>query len=326
MSCNVVNEYVSFSKKAIKKYLQLTLDKNFDLDIYDDLINAYINTRYYNLYEPVNKNFEINIVYYLKKSLEHVKDEKRYKNKSSIMFQMFKYILYFDNVLECESALSLIDEVVKFREETVGIKEPDFKEKLYSLLKSDLTAKTEFIEGLSDKNFSVNYIKLNSDQLFDCKLEHNLKFPKLYSEYAINKVFDNKEIREQRLFVLYSLVTVKILCDIIKGNFKKTYFVDYSINLKDKPKKKKRLLNIINNDIVKEKLSLKVNYHEYIENKEEVYDLTRNAYSVAIVLDKNVEVTEQLCQLLTIFSYVLTDDVNIYEKLKNKYTVLYINS
>ena len=72
MSVNVASDYIDYSQKAIKKYLMLILDHHFDQDIYDDLINAYINTRYYNLYPSVSDKLEENIVYYLKKSVQNV--------------------------------------------------------------------------------------------------------------------------------------------------------------------------------------------------------------------------------------------------------------
>ena len=50
---NIASEYISFSQDSIKKYLMLILDHYFDQNIYDDMINAYINTRYYNLYPSV---------------------------------------------------------------------------------------------------------------------------------------------------------------------------------------------------------------------------------------------------------------------------------
>ena len=324
MSCNIVNEYVSYSKKSIKKYLQMILGRYFDQDIYDDLINAYINTRYYNMYDVVDKHFEVNIAYYLKKSLEGVKDDSKYKKKASAMFYLFKYILYFDNVRECKSVRTLISEIDLYRREKLELIDDDFEVNFYNLLKDDLIAKKNFIDSFDNKNFSINYIKINKEGIFDSRLDYNLKFSKLYSEYAINKVFNSKDIKEQRLFVTYPLVTVKILQDIIKGNFKKEYLVPYSMSLKDKPKKKKRILNIIDNDIVKEKLALKISYDDYINNKEDIYELTRNGFRVAIELDSKVELTEELLVLFKIFSYIITDNTDIYNNLKDKYNLLYI--
>ena len=326
MSCNIANEYVSFSQKVIKKYLKTILGHYFDQDIYDDLINAYLNTRYYHMYPDVDHRFEANIVYYLKKSLENVKDDKKYRKKAKYMFSLFKYILYFDHVLVCDSVRSLITEISKFREEELGIHDEQFETNFYNQLKDDLIAKQEFIEKFQDKNFTMNYIKINNEQVFDCKLEHHLKFSKLYSDYAITKVFNNKDVQEQKLFVIYSLVGVKVLQDILKGIFKKYYLIDYTLELKEKPKKKKRLLNIIDNDMTKEKTAFKIKYKDYLENKEEVYELTRSGFQIALYLDETFQLNEESTVLLKVFTYVVTNNHELYNILKKQFQVLYIPS
>lgn len=325
MSCNIVNEYVSFSSKAIKKYLQMILKQYFDRDVYDDLMNAYMNERYYNMYDKVSDRFEVNIVHYLKEAIIDKKDDSTYRKKAKWMFGLFKYILYFDSVKECTSVRPLIKEINDFRKEELHIDESDFESKFYNTLKEDLLAKKEFINSFNDKNFTINYVKVKRG-VFNACLESNLKFPKIYSEYAINKMFNSAEIKEQRLFVLYPLVTIKVLEDILKGNFEKNYLLDFELNLKEKPKKYKRLLNIIDNDVVKEKVALKVNYNDYLNDKESVYELTRNGYKIALILEGNINLDEELLELLSIFSYVVITDEKLYEKLKNHYKILYISS
>ena len=112
----------------------------------------------------------------------------------------------------------------------------------------------------------------------------------------------------------------------LKGNFEKQYLTDFMVNLKDKPKKFKKLLNIIDNDIVKEKICLKISYSDYSNNKENIYELAREGYRFALILDDSVNLDEELLELLSIFSYVIITDSRLYEKLRNHYKVLYIPS
>lgn len=318
---NIASEYISFSRDAIKKYLTLILEHYFDADIYDDMINAYINTRYYNLYPKVSDRFEENIVYYLKKSAQNL-DEK-FKDKARYMFKMFKYILAFDGVVECDSVRKLINEIKRFRLIELKLNDGNFESKLYNVLEENLLAKKNFLDSFEDKNFSIKYLKVK-DQVFYCILEHNLKFSKLYSDYAIEKVFSNKTISEQKTFVTYSLATVKALQDIIKGNFTKVYIVDYIFTLISKPKKNQRLLKTIDNDIIKEKLILKINYSDYMANHEAVYDLTRNGFKIALEIDNTFEFNDDNNKLLKIFAYIITADSNVYDKNKDKYNIIYI--
>ena len=319
---NIASEYISFSQNSIKKYLILILDHYFDQDIYDDMINAYINTRYYNLYPIMDEKFEANIVYYLKKSVLNI-DEK-FKDKARYMFKMFKYILYFDGVLECDSVRKLISEIKMFRLIELKISDSNFESKLYNMLEEDLTAKKNFLESFSDKNFSMKYLKVK-DKIFYCTLEHNLKFSKLYSDYAIEKVFSNKTISEQKLFVSYSLACVRALEDVIKGNFDKVYILDYVFSLVSKPKKNQRLLKIIDNDIMKEKLVLKIKYSDYLSNHDAVYELTRSGFNIALDIDNTFEFNEENKKILKIFAYVITSDSKLYDS-NSEFDIIYLPS
>ena len=311
---NIASEYISFSQNSIKKYLMLILDHYFDQSIYDDMINAYINTRYYNLYPIISDKLEENIVYYLKKSVSNIDD--KFKDKARYMFKMFKYILYFDGAFECDSVRKLISEIKMFRLIELKLSDSNFESKLYNMLEEDLVAKKNFLDSFSDKNFSMNYLKLK-DKIFYCVLEHNLKFSKLYSDYAIEKVFSNKVISEQKLFVSYSLACIRALEDVIKGDFDKIYILDYVFSLVSKPKKNQRLLKTIDNDIIKEKLVLKINYSDYVANHEAIYELTRGGFKIALEIDSSFEFSDENNKLLKIFAYIITSDRELYDSSLN---------
>ncbi len=323
MNYDIATEYISYSQAAIKRYLELILEHYFDQDIYDDLINAYINTRYYNLYPKVYDRFEENIVYYLKKSLQKVKDDVKFKEKAKYMFQMFKYVFAFDGVVECDSVREVISEIKRVRLTLLKLIDSNFEAKFYNMLEKDLTSKKEFLESFNDKNFTMNYLKVKED-IFYCVLDHNLKFSKLYSDYAINKVFNSKSISEQKLFVSYPLVAVRALQDIIKGNFAKTYIVDYAFSITGKPKKNQRLLKYIDNDIIKEKIVLKLGYDDFLSNKDKVYELTRSGFKVALKIDKTFVFNEENIKLLRLFTFIITDDNLIYDQAKDSYNILFI--
>ena len=68
----------------------------------------------------------------------------------------------------------------------------------------------------------------------------------------------------------------------------------------------------------------KTNSTDYINNKDEIYEFTRNGFRIAIEIDSKIELTEELLVLFKIFSYLICDDVDIYNNLKDKYNLLYI--
>ena len=62
------------------------------------------------------------------------------------------------------------------------------------------------------------------------------------------------------------------------------------------------------------------------KNKEEVYELTRSGYHIAIVLDDSFVLDEDSKARLKVFTYVITHYDAMYDKLKDEFDILYIPS
>lgn len=322
MSINVINEYIHFSKKCINKYIKKIMDRKYDSDIFEELINTYIDARYHDLYPHQYKQYTTNIAYYLsKKTLELTKDEsKTEKEKKNIkdMFSLFEYILYFDNVVDCESAKETISKLNKARIEKFKINETDFEKIFFEDLKQDLLKKKQYINNFDNKDFNITYKKTNLTNVFNTNIEYNLKFPKIYSKYAIDNVFKSKDINENKLFVLYPIVTTKILLDIINCDFKKKYLVDYSISLNEKEKKIKRLYSIIDDDIAKEKIIIKINFKDFIKEKQSFFEYMKQGFNYAIILDDSYEFIVENVELLKFFRYIIVNKNHKYfDKFSN---------
>ena len=59
------------------------------------------------------------------------------KRKLQRCFYLFKYILYFDNVRECNSVRKLISEIDLYRREKLVLVDEEFEVNFYNLLKDD---------------------------------------------------------------------------------------------------------------------------------------------------------------------------------------------
>lgn len=318
MSCNIMKEYVDFSRKCIKNYIKLIMDKQFEQEVFDELVNVYIDVRYHNLYEKKYKKFQNNISYHLLQETYKLleQDDKSEKEKDNIKktFSLFEYILYFDNVMDCDSAKEIIKKIQDTRINKLNIKDDDFPSTFFEVLKKDLNKKKEFLNKLETKDFNIVYSKTNQDYVYDTYLEHNLKFPKIYSKYAIDKAFVSKEISEQKLFVIYPSIVGKVLKDVLKGDFKKNYLVDYVASINDKPRKSKRLLSMFDDDISKEKIIMKISYKDFIKYKDQFYQYMRAGYRFAIILDETFILNAQNLEILQVFKYIIVNKNYIYFK------------
>ena len=297
----VVEEYIEFSKKNILKYLKLILEKYYDKEIVESLVETYINIRYYNI-EQKTKNLEKNINYYLKQKVTEILDEKEEKIK--IIFYTFKYILYFDNVKEYEK--SIIEEIVEYRK-SISLENSEFKEEITKLIKENEKRKQKYLEAFKSDHFLLDQIKTNKKNVYFVELKNNIKFNKIYSSYSINKVYNSGLVNEQKDFIIYYQISIEILKNAIIGNFNQEYIVDFPLSILEKKQKTIRLFNTINNEMIKNNLILKFTYSSYLENKDQINEWIKEGYKVAIIIDEKYNYEEKQKMWLEIFNYIIVD-------------------
>lgn len=297
----VVEEYIEFSKKNILKYLKLILEKYYDKEIVESLVETYINIRYYNI-DQKTKNLEKNINYYLKQKVTEILDEKEEKIK--IIFYTFKYILYFDNVKEYEK--NIIEEIVEYRK-SISLENDEFKEEITKLIKENEKRKQKYLEAFKSDHFLLDQIKTNKKNVYFVELKNNIKFNKIYSSYSINKVYNSGLVNEQKDFIIYYQIGIEILKNTIIGNFNQEYIVDFPLSILEKKQKTNRLFNIINNEMIKNNLILKFTYSSYLENKDQINEWIKEGYKVAIIIDEKYNYEEKQKMWLEIFNYIIVD-------------------
>ena len=101
---NIMDMYLNFTEKRIKKYMKLIYARFYDEEIVSEYLKTYINARYYNI-QNTNKParaFYLRIIDELEYK-EQILMKKDSNNQNSKMInnvkKVFAYILFFDNVL-----------------------------------------------------------------------------------------------------------------------------------------------------------------------------------------------------------------------------------
>ncbi|MBR3163427.1 MAG: hypothetical protein IKF17_04955 [Clostridia bacterium] len=321
MSVNIINRYIELTKKQINTYMKLVFGNMFNKDYNEQFIEKYINARYYNYYQTdINETFRKKILSSLKDteetlSINNISDRELIQ-KMNVFFQ---YVLYFDEVVKCKDIKQKIERISKLRKKLLNKTSKTFEETLYKKITESNNAKAGFIDSLKSEDF---YIKLTNYprkiDVYRVNLKHNVEVPIEYSDFAIRKAFNSGIIKEDKLIVEYYLTEELILKDILKQKFNKQYIVEFSETLFKKSKKLKSLFNIINNPASLEQIILKIQYEDYLENKEKIHDLLREGYKFAVVLDKTLTISSKDIQTLDIFKYViLNKQLDSYEKIKN---------
>lgn len=309
MANNVAKEYIEFSQKNIIKYLRIILDKYYSRAIIDPLLEEYINIRYYNNEDKKYKNLEANINYYLKEKaktlLEDPTEEETFKIKST--FYLFKYILYLDNVLPYESLKEIVLEIDEYRNETLWLNESNFTDDFYKIVKETEKRKEKYLKSFNNEKLFIEVFPTSNKKVYKTKLKSTIKFNKIYSDYSLNKVYNEGIVNEQKTLIQYYQTSKLILENAIKGNFDINYLVDFPVSILKKEQKQNRLINIIDNELIKNNIIIRFKYSDYQENKEKINNWIKEGFQIAIEIDDNYNYDEASKIWLDIFKYIIID-------------------
>ncbi len=308
---NMLEEYLNFEKNNIVLFAKEVLSDLFDEEIFLKLLNAYIDNRYYNYYNDEGVSIEENIFNHLKKVFNKLNEEidEESKNKLTEMYMIFNYILCFDevNVLKDKTLVKLLCD---YRKELFGITDGIFQENISKFIITVRKKRSKFFDYFNTTDFYLEKYSTTKDDLIDVEIKHNIRFPKIYSEYAIDRVFNETDINEDKLLVEYYLLTKLIIKDVKACIFNKYYLVEFAVSLFENKEKLDTLLLVASNDIFKSQTMFKVNYSDYVNYGSKIKDLIREGYKIAI--DIGEENLDDDFILFSIFEYVIVNNNSKY--------------
>jgi hypothetical protein len=286
---NIIGKYITNTQNNFKKYLSLILKSKYDKNICDELIQTYIDARYYN-YGVDNK---IRIFYrriyssLRKKADELIKEEPRKKELIDNTVSLFQYFFYFDDVRDNVEVEKIVESIQEFRIFKLNLRSAltdDFKNEFLNLVVSNMKASKKFIEGHFTDDFELEIKKINPNlnNLYRVRLKYYFDFPEIFSKEVIQEVFDTDVVGEDKLFVEYSLLSVQALYDLLNANFNKIYICDFAVSLLGKNKKLDQILEILNNQAAQDKIDFEVSYEEFLENKDAIFKIMKKGFGFAL--------------------------------------------
>lgn len=322
MSRNIIGEYIEFKKKNFETYTKKIMDKFFDEELFNKYLEKYISVRYYNEEPRVRNTFDDHIEFYLNKIYE-----QNNTKPSKFILELFRIYFFIDDVLEFnyDKDIKLYAETInKVRIEKLGINEENFITEFKEMILENNKKKETYIENLDNHDFYLDITELSINNLYNVNIKQDANIPRLFSNYAINKVWNEKKMTEDKIMVEYYMLNQIILKDIIQGDFSNEYLVDLPYTLYEKKDKLKNTLVIFDNNIAKDLITIKINYKDFIANKEAILEYIKNAYQFAIVLDDEY-LNNTNKTIIDIFKYIIIKDEKYQsESLKQKNNILTI--
>ena len=339
---NLMDVYLSFTERKIKKYMKLIFNQYYDENIVNEYLRTYINARYYNIIniEKPARAFYLRILDELdykedtlmekcEKEAESLSEKQQRLKVISTVKEVFGYILFFDNVRNIEnfktigSIKEIVAKALAVASEAYGFKVPkDAEDKIYKEIKSDLLSKDLFLDKFDTDEFMLNFENSElRDDLFFVELLYNVKMPMQYSSQAVAQVFSEGIIAEDKLQVEYLLLSIIVIRDIVNGSFKDTYIAEFAPTLFKKKQKLDSLLSIIDNQALQSEISLNIMYSDYIKNKNSVFDYTKKGFNFTITLDNSIQSTEDVEELKMFKIVIAQKNLVLYRDLKNNKTL-----
>lgn len=307
---NVMMEYLKINKKYITKYMKLVLASKYNRKIAEEFYKTYIENRYSLIDEQLGK---INLKNEIIKALDNlakelIKQDKEAKNIVEQTRLYYNYVLYFDYVINSKNIEKIILQIAEKKYPKFGQEHTELASAIYGVYLENQKEVQDFIKKFHSKEFGLEFNKSkNNPDIKRTKITHNIKFPLLYSEYAIEKAMETEPISEDILFVEYYLVASAIIEDITKGNTKSQYIVNLPVTILSKKQKTKRLLEILNSEFMKYKITFEIDYKNFEKNKAKIYDLISQGYKFVVYIE-NENLKQEDIKRLEVFKYILADE------------------
>lgn len=317
---NVMNTYIKLTKKFLSDYGRLVLDKKFNKKLSDEFIEEYIEARYNELENYENRSeLKFEVLNRLdQKSNSLIEEYPEEKEIIEHIREIYDYVFYFDNVIQSKDIERVVNNIYEKRKEILGKEDEEFSTNLMQLCEKYNKEIQELQEKIKSAEFYLRNRRLSEEnELYEAYLMYNIKFPMLYSTFAIQKAFDTDKICEDKQFITFHLLVGQIIKDIIQGKLKKQYVVEFTDTILEKKQKTNSLLETITNPTIQDKISLKVKYTNFLKNRDNIYELMQKGFRISILLDDSFILNENELKKLDIFKFVLVSRNHKYYEAIN---------
>ena len=311
MTYNIMAEYTEYTKKFLKELMQEYFKEQYDKAIVEEYIETYIEARYNNYGGNEKQRVFYRRIYSALQEkaerLEYNADEEKHQIIKN-MLEVFQYIFYIDFVrplkIELKEFVNQMYEkrITKFQMKRDGT----LKDNLYKMIKNFREEKEQYLKKFDSDDFELEIEKYHLiKDVYKVNLKYNFKLPYIFSDNAISDVYNENIINEDKLIIQYLMLTVYNIKMILEGKFNTQYLIDFPMTLFGKSKKLEQALRIINDPAIQDKIKIKIKYRDFIIHREEIYELMKNGYKFAVIIDDSFIISKEHIKKLAIFNYII---------------------
>ena len=274
----VYDEILDVLLKESKSYIMKSPMRN-------EFITEYMNSKFFS-FEADRKNIKENIKSFSNDLIaKNIRDEKKV-NTINAYTDCFNFI----STIEDKKSVNYVDEIKKlfdYNDEIIENMAFDI-ENIINFSNDNLS---NILDKLDTKTFEVKYNKIvGQKSLYGVVLNHNISFSKVYSDYIVDKTYNEGIVSEDKVAVLLNLLLCKIVTDMMKGDYDSKYIVYVPNALYGKDKKLDKIISTLDNEYAKSHVYILTSVSNMLSNKDDIKRLRKKGYGFAVAFNKRVEI------------------------------------
>lgn len=307
---NIIDKVMSIKVEEFKDILVILEGEDRDLvneiTIKNEFFKAYINVRYYNIYEAnefSNPRFVSRVENTIKKLgskmiSEYKGSDNKYSDKIEKYIRLFMTVANFEQIYNSRADNKRKQELY-FKTLNNYYRDDDLdNSNIKYLVNSILKIKKKYddaifyiLDNLSSDEFGLKFSRINDlKNTFGVKLLQNIDFDKMYSSYIINKTYKEGIIAEDKMSVTIALLLKQLVLDMLNADYDNKYVIYLPSSLYDKEKKCERFIKSLNDDYAKSHVSVLVSIKDFLDNRDYIKEFTKEGYNFSIVYDSEVKI------------------------------------
>ena len=307
---NIIDKVMSIKVEEFKDILVILEGEDRDLvneiTIKNEFFKAYINVRYYNIYEAnefSNPRFVSRVENTIKKLgskmiSEYKGSDNKYSDKIEKYIRLFMTVANFEQIYNSRADNKRKQELYSktlnnyYRDDDLD------NSNIKYLVNSIVKIKKKYddaifyiLDSLSSDEFGLKFSRINDlKNTFGVKLLQNIDFDKMYSSYIINKTYKEGIIAEDKMSVTIALLLKQLVLDMLNADYDNKYVIYLPSSLYDKEKKCERFIKSLNDDYAKSHVSVLVSIKDFLDNRDYIKEFTKDGYNFSIVYDSEVKI------------------------------------
>ena len=307
---NIIDKVMSIKVEEFKDILVILEGEDRDLvneiTIKNEFFKAYINVRYYNIYEAnefSNPRFVSRVENTIKKLgskmiSEYKGSDNKYSDKIEKYIRLFMTVANFEQIYNSKADNKRKQELY-FKTLNNYYRDDDLdNSNIKYLVNSIIKIKKKYddtifyiLDSLNSDKFGLKFSRINDlKNTFGVKLLQNIDFDKMYSSYIINKTYKEGIIAEDKISVTIALLLKQLVLDMLNTDYDNKYVIYLPSSLYDKEKKCERFIKSLNDDYAKSHVSILVSIKDFLDNRDYIKEFTKEGYNFSIVYDSEVKI------------------------------------